>query len=192
MKLHSLHDVLVDSLRDLYNAEKQIIRALPRMAKAASSEQLRSAFEDHLEATQNHAHRLEQVFQELDLPVRGKSCAGMHGIIEEGKEVIDEAKGSDPDAIDAALIAAAQKVEHYEICGYGSARTYAQTLGLNRIADLLQETLDEESRTDKLLSELAESQVNPTAVHAGESEVNRERGNGARSRRGAGSSRNRR
>jgi ferritin-like metal-binding protein YciE len=187
MKLNSLHDVFVDSLRDLYNAEKQLIRALPRMAKAASSPELKTAIEEHLTVTENQAHRLEQIFEELELPARGKTCPGMQGIIEEGKELISEGKDSDPDALDAALITAAQKVEHYEICGYGSARAFAETLGLSHIAEMLQETLDEESQANEQLTGLAESQINVLAMHGdGEMDGDFESGDGesnSRSRR---------
>ena len=193
MKLNSLHDVLIDGLRDLYHAEKQLIKALPKMAKAANSAQLRTAFEDHLEVTEQQAERLEEIFHELDMPAKAKACPGMQGILEEGKELISAAKSSEPDALDAALVAAAQKVEHYEICGYGSCRTFAETLGLSRVAELLQETLDEESQANEQLTSLAESQINASAAEAGqfdddEDERMQPAGNGrSRSRASSGS-----
>ena len=163
MKLNDLHDVLVSELRDLYSAEKLIIRALPRMMKAANSPELQSALEDHLAVTEGQAERLEQVFRELDMPARAKPCAGMQGILEEGKEVLDARKESNPDAIDAALIGAAQKVEHYEISAYGSCRAHAETLGLTRVAELLQQTLDEEGEANEKLTQIAQSGVNAAA-----------------------------
>ncbi len=166
MKLENLHDVLVDVLRDLYNAEKQLIRALPRMAKAANSPELRSALEEHLAVTEKQATRLEAVFEELDLSARGKTCHGMQGIIEEGKEVLESRKGSCSEAVDAAIIAAAQKVEHYEMSGYGSCRAHAQALGLSRVASLLQQTLDEESAANESLTRIAEAGVNAAAAMA--------------------------
>ena len=156
MKVTSLEDLLVEELRDLYNAEKQLLKALPRMAKAASSEQLRAAFEEHTEVTQAQVERLDQVFKALKTKSSGKKCFAMEGLIEEGKEIISEKKNYDPDVLDAALITAAQKVEHYEIAGYGSVRTFANLLGLSKVAKLLQKTLDEEGATDKKLTALAE------------------------------------
>jgi ferritin-like metal-binding protein YciE len=164
MKLESLHDVLVDGVRDLYHAEKQLIRALPRMAKAAQSSQLQSALKEHLAVTEAQAERLEQVFRELEMKPRGKPCKGMEGIIEEGKELLEARKESNPEAVDAAIIAAAQKVEHYEMSAYGSARAHAETLGLSRVASLLQETLDEESEANELLTKIAETEVNSAAA----------------------------
>ncbi len=164
MALDTLHDVLVESVRDLYNAEKQLVKALPRMAKAASSIELKGAFEDHLSVTETHVKRLEQVFKELGVPTRGKVCHGMQGLIEEGKEVISEKKESSPAALDAALIAAAQKVEHYEISAYGSCRAHAQMLGLDRVTKLLQQTLDEESQANETLTAIAADSVNAAAM----------------------------
>ena len=168
MKLNSLHDVLVDNLRDLYNAEKQLLKALPRMAKAANSPELQSALEEHVAVTEAHAERLEKVFKEMDMPARGKTCRGMEGIIEEGKELLEARKDSSPEALDAALIGAAQKVEHYEISAYGSCRTHAETLGLSRVADLLQQTLDEESEANEKLTTIAQSTVNVAAAPTGD------------------------
>lgn len=162
MKLKSLEDLLVKELRDLYSAEKQLIRALPKMAKGANSEVLRDAINEHLEVTKEQAERLEQIFQMLDVSSRGPRCAAMEGLIEEGSEMLEE--DGEEAVIDAGIIAAAQRVEHYEIAGYGVARTFARLLGHNKIADLLQTTLDEEGDTDKKLTELAESEINVEAA----------------------------
>ena len=159
-----LEELLVDELKDLYSAENQIIKALPKMAKAASSPELRRAFERHLEETRRQVERLDQISDELDVKLTGKKCKGMEGLIEEGRELMSE--DLEEDALDAGLIGAAQKVEHYEIAAYGTARAHAHTLGYNKIAKLLQQTLDEEGATDKKLTKLAESLVNVEAVHA--------------------------
>src|SRR5205085_5217034 len=151
----SLHDVFVDELKDLYNAENQLTKALPKMAKAAASEELRAAFENHLAETEHQVERLETIFKQLETSPKGKKCKAMVGLIEEGKEII-EVDGEDA-VKDAALIAAAQKVEHYEIAGYGTVRTYAQLLGLDEAASLLQETLDEEAAADEKLTEIAQN-----------------------------------
>lgn len=161
MALRTLHDLYVDELRDLYNAENQLLKALPKMAKAANSPELKSAFEKHLEVTKEQVSRLEQIFEKLELSPKGKKCKAMEGLLAEGKEVIEEE--ADPDVKDAALIASAQRVEHYEMAGYGCVRTYARQLGYSDAADLLQATLDEEGEADKALTELAESQVNADA-----------------------------
>ena len=161
MKLESLQDLLVHELKDLYSAENQLVKALPKMAKAAESEDLKAAFEEHWEVTKTQVERLETIFEELGVSPKGKKCKAMEGLIEEGSELISE--DGEPSVKDAALIAAAQKVEHYEIAGYGCARTYAQLLGMDKAAELLQETLDEEGETDKKLTELAESVVNVEA-----------------------------
>ena len=157
-----LEELLQDELKDLYSAENQIIKALPRMAKAASSPELRRAFERHLEETRRQVERLEQIGEELEIKLTGKKCMGMEGLIAEGKELMGEI--DDEDALDAGLIGAAQKVEHYEIAAYGTARTHAEVLGYRRIAKLLQQTLNEEGMTDKKLTQLAESLVNVEAV----------------------------
>jgi ferritin-like metal-binding protein YciE len=162
MKLDTLQKLYTDELRDLYNAENQLVKALPKMAKAASSGDLKDAFEKHLEQTKGHVERLEQVFEELGENPKGKTCRAMKGLIEEGSEILKE-DGEDS-VIDAGIIVAAQKVEHYEIAGYGSARTFAHLLGQNKAAELLQTTLDEETETNQLLNRLAESIVNPEAV----------------------------
>jgi ferritin-like metal-binding protein YciE len=151
--LSSPRDLLVEELKDLYSAETQLIKALPRMAKAASSDELKNAFQTHLEQTKGHAERLEKIMKQLDESPKGKTCKAMKGLIEEGKEAMEE------DAVDVimdlSLITAAQKVEHYEIAGYGCARTLAELSGEQKIAAILQETLDEEGETDKLLTEVA-------------------------------------
>jgi ferritin-like metal-binding protein YciE len=159
-----LEELLVDELKDLYSAENQIVKALPKMAKAAGSPELRRAFERHLDETRRQVERLDQIGNELDIKLTGKKCKGMSGLIEEGKELVEE--DLDQDALDAGLIGAAQKVEHYEIAAYGTARTHAEMLGYNKVARLLQQTLNEESATDKKLTALAESIINVEAVHA--------------------------
>jgi ferritin-like metal-binding protein YciE len=153
MKLGSLHDLYVEELKDLYNAENQLLKALPKMAKAASSPGLSTAFQDHLEETRGQVERLEKIVKKLRVGPKGKRCKAMEGLIEEGKELIEE--NGEPAVLDAALIATAQKVEHYEIAGYGTVRTYAELLGFDEAADLLRQTLDEESATDEKLRELA-------------------------------------
>lgn len=155
MKLESLRDLFVDELKDLYSAENQLLKALPKMAKAASSSELQAAFEEHLEVTQGQVQRLEKVFKKLGVSPKGKKCKAMEGLIEEGKELLEE--DAEPAVLDAALIAAAQKVEHYEIAGYGTVRTYARMLGHEDAASLLQQTLDEEGEADKKLTELSEA-----------------------------------
>jgi ferritin-like metal-binding protein YciE len=165
--LNSLRELLVDELKDLYNAENQLLKALPKMAKAASHEALKDGFISHYEQTKDHVDRLDQALRLLGENGKGKICHAMKGLVEEGTEAI-ETKG--PDAIrDARLIGAAQRVEHYEIAAYGTARAFAQTLGETKIADMLQDTLDEEGQTDKQLTALAES-INEEANTAGEEE----------------------
>ena len=159
-----LQELLVDELKDIYNAENQIIKALPKMAKAASSPELKRAFERHLEETKRQVERLDQIGEALDIKMTGKKCKGMEGLIEEGKEIMSE--DLEEDTLDAGLIGAAQKVEHYEIAAYGTARAHANLLGLNKIARLLQQTLDEEGNTDRKLTQLAESIINVEAVEA--------------------------
>ena len=172
MPMHNLHDVLVDLLKDTYHAEKQLVKALPKMAKAASSDDLRSAFEDHLTQTEGHVDRLEQAFAMLEMKPSAKPCHGMMGLVEEGGEVIKEKSEGEPSAIDAALISAAQKVEHYEICAYGTLATYAETLGLNDLAEVFKATLSEEEAADDTLSEIAEGSVNAEAAEAGSGDDN--------------------
>jgi len=166
MKLESLRELLVDELKDLYSAENQLVKALPKMAKAAASPELKAAFEEHLEETKGQVDRLVTIFEQLEGSPKGKKCKAMEGLVEEGSEFID-ADGEDS-VKDAALICAAQKVEHYEIASYGCARTFATLLGLDEVADLLQETLDEEGNADKKLTELAETVINVEAATAEE------------------------
>jgi ferritin-like metal-binding protein YciE len=162
MEMDSLRKLYVDELKDLYSAEKQILQALPRMAKKASNEQLKKAFETHLEETRGQVERLDRIFELLGKSSRGKKCKGMEGLLEEGKEMMQE--DMEPEVMDAALISAAQRVEHYEIAGYGTVRTYAQLLGENQHVKLLQQTLDEEGNTDKKLTQLAETTINVEAL----------------------------
>jgi ferritin-like metal-binding protein YciE len=159
-----LEELLVDELKDIYSAENQIVKALPKMARAASSPELKRAFERHLEETRRQVERLDQIGQDLEIKLTGKKCHGMEGLIEEGKELMEE--DLDENAIDAGLIGAAQKVEHYEIAAYGTARTHATMLGFTKVARLLQQTLNEEAATDKKLTQLAESVINVEAVQA--------------------------
>ena len=168
MPLDSLHNLYVDELKDLYNAENQLLKALPKMAKAATAPELKDAFTEHLEVTRKQVERLEQIFTELGVSPKGKKCKAMEGLIEEGKEIMEE--DGDPSVIDAALIAAAQRVEHYEMAGYGCVRTFANLLGYEDAEALLQETLDEEGEADKKLTELAETVINVEAKEAGDEE----------------------
>ena len=160
----TLHDAFLDELRDSYDAEKQLTKALPKLAKAASNPKLRQAFEAHLEETQGHVQRLEQVFESLDEKVRGKHCDGIAGIIEEGKSIMEEE--FDDSAMDACLIAAGQRAEHYEMAAYGTLVAWAQAMGHTEAAKLLQQTLNEEKAADKKLSDLAESGINQSAAEA--------------------------
>lgn len=162
MKLETLKDLYYHELKDLYSAEKQLIKALPKMAKAATSDELAAGFKKHLEETKVHAERLEEILSKHKQSTRGPKCKGMEGVIAEGAEMIEEE--ADEEVRDAGLIAAAQRVEHYEIAGYGTARTYAELLGDKDGAKLLQTTLDEESATDEKLTELAESAINVAAA----------------------------
>jgi len=162
MKLDTLKTLYIDELRDIYNAENQLLKALPKMAKAASSEELKDAFEKHLEQTKTHVERLEEVFEDIGEKPKSKTCKAMKGLIEEGSEILQEE--GEESVIDAGIIIAAQKVEHYEIASYGSVRTFAQLLGKDRSAELLQTTLDEESEANELLNNLAEDIVNPEAL----------------------------
>ena len=162
MELDSLQKLYVEELKDLYSAEKQILQALPKMVKKASHAQLKAAFQERLEVTQGQLERLDQIFEALGKSPRGKKCKAMEGLIEEGKETMQE--DMDDDVMDAALIAAAQRIEHYEIAGYGTVRTYANLLGEKEAAKLLQQTLDEEGDADKKLTQLAESSINVEAM----------------------------
>jgi ferritin-like metal-binding protein YciE len=158
MEMESLRELYVEELKDLWSAETQITKALPKMMKAATNPKLKKAFNTHLKQTERQIKRHERIFKELDESPRGKKCVGMEGLIKEGQELIKEKP--EPEVLDAGLIAAAQHVEHYEMAGYGCVRTWARELGEERHAELLQETLDEEEQTDKLLTELAESEIN--------------------------------
>lgn len=155
-----LKELYIDELKDLYNAETQLVKALPKMAKASSSDELRQGFEDHLEQTKGHVERLEKIFELLDESPKGKKCAGMEGLIQEGSEVMEE--DYEGAVMDAGLIGAAQRVEHYEIAGYGTATEFARILGEDEHVSLLNETLEEEKETDEKLTELAK-QINSEA-----------------------------
>jgi ferritin-like metal-binding protein YciE len=157
-KMATLEDLYTDLLKDLYSAEKQLVKALPKLAKNAESPDLQKAFQEHLRQTEGHVERIERIFTELDGSPRGKKCVGMEGLIEEGNELMQE--NVEPDVLDAGMIAAAQKVEHYEIASYGTARAWAQRLGYDNAARLLQETLEEESMANEKLTRIAESHVN--------------------------------
>jgi ferritin-like metal-binding protein YciE len=157
-----LNDLFLDTLKDIYFAEKQILKALPKMAKAATSDQLRAAFEKHHDETEGQVERLEQIFELLDKPARGKTCDAILGILDEGKEIMDEYKGTS--SLDAGLLAAAQAVEHYEISRYGTLKTWATELGMKEAVKLLDETLNQEKKTDESLSVLAKSAVNLAAA----------------------------
>ena len=154
MEMESLRELFVDELKDLYSAENQILKALPKMIKKASSGELKKGFETHLQQTRGHVERLEKIFQKLGKSPKGKKCKGMEGVISDGKELMEE--DAEPEVMDAGLIGAAQHVEHYEIAGYGCVRTYAELLGQDDFAKLLQKTLDEEKDTDEKLTELAQ------------------------------------
>ena len=154
MKMESLQELFVKELQDLYSAENQIAEALPKMAKAASSGELKAGFEQHLDQTKGQVKRLEQIFEQLGTSAKGDKCKGMEGLLKEGEELMDE--DAEPEVLDAGLIAAAQKVEHYEIASYGTVRTYANLLGMSKAANLLEQTLNEEKETDSKLTDIAE------------------------------------
>jgi ferritin-like metal-binding protein YciE len=162
MAVKSVNDLLMDELQDIYHAEKQLVKALPKMAKKAKSDQLRQAVEHHLEETKGHVQRLEQVFEKLDARPRAKRCEAMEGLIEEAEELMGEI--ATPEVLDAAMIAAAQKVEHYEIASYGTLNALAEELGHTEAARLLEQTLNEEKAADQKLNEIALSSVNKTAL----------------------------
>jgi ferritin-like metal-binding protein YciE len=168
MEMESLKELYVDELKDLWSAETQITKALPKMVKAATNPKLKKAFNTHLKQTERQIKRLERIFKELDESPRGKKCVGMEGLIKEAQELIKEKP--EAEVLDAGLIAAAQHVEHYEMAGYGCVRTWARQMGEDRQAELLQETLDEEEQTDKLLTDLAESEINVEAEEDEEAE----------------------
>lgn len=159
--LQTLNDLFLVELKDLYNAEEQILEALPKMAAAAQNDELKRAFQDHESVTRDQVRRLDMIADDLGLELKGHKCKGMEGIIKEGSQIL-HAKG-EPEVLDAGLISAAQRVEHYEMAGYGTARTFARRLGHTRAADLLQQTLDEEGETDERLTRIAETMVNPEA-----------------------------
>ncbi|HET9817208.1 MAG TPA: DUF892 family protein [Xanthobacteraceae bacterium] len=165
-KQKTLDDLFHETLKDIYYAEKKILTALPKMAKAAQSEELQAAFEKHEGETEGQVGRLEKVFALIEQPAKGKTCDAINGIVEEGKEIMKEFRGSA--ALDAGLLAAAQAVEHYEISRYGTLKTWAKELGLDEAVSLLEETLEEEKKTDEALTELAESAVNQEAQQAAE------------------------
>jgi ferritin-like metal-binding protein YciE len=168
MALESLNELFVNELKDVLNAEKQLVRALPKMAKAAQSPELQQAFKKHLAETEGHVERLERIFGSLGQTARGKQCKGMEGLVEEGKEIMQE--DGAPEVIDAALISAAQRVEHYEIAAYGCLRAYAQLLGNSEADRLLEQTLQEEEATDKALTALGEGGINQAAAAVGAEE----------------------
>ena len=170
MQMRSLQDLYAEKLQDLYSAEEQIIKALPKMMESAGNDELRRGFELHLRQSEQHVERLDRLFQQLGQKGGRIECEGMRGIIKEGQKAMKEVK--DPDTLDAALIAAAQAVEHYEMAGYGTARTWARQLGREQDARLLQQTLDEEEQTDRKLTEVAETMVNRQAAQ-GDREVSR-------------------
>ena len=161
-RMDTLEDLYMDLLKDLYSAEKQLVKALPKLVKAAHSEDLRRAFNEHISQTEGHVERIERIFSDLNGSPRGKKCLGMEGIIEESNELMKEKV--EPDVLDAGLIAAVQRAEHYEIAGYGAARTWARRLGHQNASQLLQQTLEEESMANKKLTEIAESHVNVEAI----------------------------
>src|SRR5271156_3972775 len=173
METNRLKHLYVEELKDLYSAENQMVKALPKMIKAATSEDLRAGFEEHLEQTKGHVSRLEEIFKALGESPKGKKCKGMEGLIKEGGEMIEEDPA--PEELDAGLISAAQRVEHYEIAGYGCVSTYAKLLGENEAESLLRETLEEEKKTDAKLTELAEN-INLEAAGSDESEEEEENG----------------
>jgi len=165
MSIGTMEDLFVDQLRDMYHAEKQLVKALPKMAKNSNSAQLRDAFQEHLQQTEEHVTRIEQVFERINTRAKTKKCEAMEGLVEEGQELID----ADPPAevLDAGLICAAQKVEHYEIAGYGTLITWAHQLGHHDCAEILKTTLEEEKATDEKLTNLAESNINQQAATSG-------------------------
>jgi ferritin-like metal-binding protein YciE len=168
MEMESLQELYVDELKDLYSAEKQLVKALPKMVKNATNSELKEAFSNHLDETEGHVQRLEKIFQMLGEKAGGKKCKGMEGLIEEAKELLEE--DASDEVLDAGLISKAQHVEHYEMAGYGTVRTYAEQLGLSDQAKLLQQTLDEEGKANELLTQIAESSVNMDAEEGAEEE----------------------
>ena len=181
-KMKTLEDFFHDELKDLYSAENQLLKALPKMAKAASSEGLKNAFNTHLTETEGQVERLNKISKLIGKPLTGKKCKAMEGLIEEGKEVMEE--DCSPEVLDVALIAAAQRVEHYEIAAYGCAKTYARLLGEDEVCDLLEETEEEESNADELLTSLAD-QLNPEAMNPSEESEEDESGSSSTKKRKA-------
>jgi ferritin-like metal-binding protein YciE len=171
--IDSLETLMQEELKDIYDAEKQLTKALPKMAKKATAEELKTAFGEHLRQTEQHIERLEQVFEQLGMPVRGKKCEGMKNLIKEGEDMIGEAE--DDATRDAVMIASAQKVEHYEIASYGTLRTWASVLGQTEAASLFEETLEEEKQTDQKLTQIAESFVNQASADEGDDEESEQR-----------------
>lgn len=169
--LDSLHVLLQEELKDIYDAEKQLTKALPKMAKKASAVELKRAFEDHLRQTEEHVERMDQVFERMEMPARGKKCVGMQNLIKEGDEMITEAE--DAATRDAVMIAAAQKVEHYEMASYGTVRSWANLLGKHDVASLLEQTLAEEKEADEKLTSIAEGMVNAAAAREGDEDMDR-------------------
>jgi len=167
--METMQDLFVDEIKDLYSAENQILKALPKIIKAVQSPQVQQALSEHLRVTEGHVRRLEQIASQMGKRPSGKKCIGMEGLIEEGKEALKE--GKDPDVLDAALIGAAQKVEHYEIAGYGTARAHAMQLGEQQAVTLLEQTLEEEKEADQKLTELAEAFVNQRAAQDDDEEM---------------------
>ncbi len=163
MKLETLHDLLRDQISDLYDAEQRLVKALPDMVEAAHSPELRTAIQSHLEETKGHVNRLERIFGQLGEDVKRQTCAAMKGLLEEGESLASKIEESP--LRDAAIIAAANRVEHYEMAAYGSARTFAEIMGLDRVAEILQETLEEERKADATLTRLAEGKINELAMH---------------------------
>jgi ferritin-like metal-binding protein YciE len=186
MRKDSFRDLYIDELRDLYNAETQLTKALPKMAKAAANEQLREAFQEHLRQTSEHVSRLEQIFEQLEERPTGKRCLAMEGLVKEGSETVKEDFADE--VKDAAIIGAAQRVEHYEIAGYGTVRAFAEILGQNDHVSLLEQTLEEEKQTDQKLTELAQ-EINQQAAQSGETQEGgmsrKSQGAGSKSRRAA-------
>ena len=168
MALNTLRDLYINELKDTLNSEKQLVKALPKMAKKADAPELRDAFQEHLAQTEVHVQRIQQIMEELGLPERGKTCKGIQGILAEGTEMMEEE--AEPAVMDAALIAGGQRAEHYEMAAYGTLRAYAETLGYSEAAKLLQQTLDEEKKADQKLSELAEGFINTLAEEGDEEE----------------------
>lgn len=166
MKIETMNDLFLEQIEDLYDAEERLVKALPKMAQNSSSDQLRQAFEMHLQQTKGHVERLERVFQEIGKKAKGQTCDAMKGLIDEGEDVISDVK--EPSVRDAGLIAAGNRVEHYEIAAYGSAKAFARMLGLSRAASLLEQTLQEEKEADQKLTSLAENMINSRATQTPE------------------------